>query len=308
MSSKRQENRVKRQHYVPKMLLKHFCPQGSDHLWVYDKHTGKIRNQAIREIGHETYFNEAPLGDGWRASYEEKFQHVENIFAPVLVKLNGGASLHALQPIEFARLCYFIAVQHLRTPANFSWHKQFNEEIRLLFPDNEISPTIQQQVGPLTDDAAKLFSLNSLFSLAEQIANALVSKSWAMHKAHSARTFYIGDTPIALHNDNSDEFRSTLGFKVPGIQIFMPTSATTLVGAYCPVLAKEAAEIYPTFHAAFENGTPIQCEMTNMDFFNSLQVSNAERFIYSRYDNFEFAKDLLQQNPTWKKPIRLVRL
>ena len=84
-------SRAKRQHFVPQLLLRHFCAEGSNRLWVFDKHTGKVCQQAIREIGHQKYFNEASLGDGWVVSYDEKFQHIEDRAAPGLAKLNDGA-------------------------------------------------------------------------------------------------------------------------------------------------------------------------------------------------------------------------
>ncbi len=297
--------RPKRQHYVPKLLLRHFCAGGSDRLWVFDKHTGKVWEQAIRKIGHEKYFNEAPLGNGWVVSYDEELEYVENKAAPVLAKLNVGTSIYSLKAVEFALLCYFVAVQHLRTPAFFSWNKQFNEEIRRLCPDGQIPETIKKQVGPLTDGVAKRCSLDCIFDFAEQIANVLVPKAWIMHKAYPTRTFYISDTPVALHNDIKDEFRSTIGFVFPGIQVYMPMSATALLGAYCPILFREVGGVEP-FRTARETGEPVPCESANMDFFNSLQVVNAERFLYCRDDDFELAKRVLQNHPEARKPKRMV--
>lgn len=297
--------RPKRQHHVPQLLLKHFCAEGSDRLWVFDKHTGKVWQQAIRKIGHEKYFNEAPLGDGWFVSYDEKFQHVEDKAAPVLAKLNVGTTIYPLKKMDSALLCYFVAFQYLRTPAFFSSCKQSIEEIRRLFPDGQIPETIKKQVGPLTDDAAKRVSLDCIFGIAEQIVNVLVPKAWIMHKAHASRTFYISDAPVALHNDITDEFRGTIGFAVPGIEVYMPISATALVGAYCPTLLQDVGSVEP-FRTALKTGQRIPCDMANMDFFNSLQVVNAERFVYCRDDDFELARGVLQINPEARKPKRVV--
>lgn len=298
------KSRPKRQHYVPQLLLRYFCAQGSDRLWAFDKETGKVWQQAIHQIGHEKYFNDASLGNGWSVSYEHKFQYIESKFAPVLAKLNGGAPIKSLSAMEFALLCYFVAVQYLRTPAFLSENKQLNDSIRRLFPDGEIPETFQKQVGPLTDDAAKQQSLYLVFELADAICRTLVVKAWILHEAHPNRCFYISDTPVALHNNVKDEFQSTVGFSVPGIEIYMPISATTLVGAYCPILAKSVAEIEP-FRTTLKTGARIPCDLDNMDFYNSLQVANAERFVYCRDDDFEFAKKVLQQHPELRKPRRL---
>ncbi|MCH8807110.1 MAG: DUF4238 domain-containing protein [Planctomycetes bacterium] len=206
--------------------------------------------------------------------------------------------------MEFVQLCYFVAVQYLRTPAFLSMNKQSNEEIRRLFPDEQIPETIKKQVGPLTDDDAKRRSLDSIFPFAEQIANVLVPKAWIMHKAYPKRSFYISDTPVALHNDIKDELRGTIGFAVPRIRVYMPMSATALLAAYCPILFQEVEGLEP-FRMARETGEPVPSDSANMDFYNSLQVVNAERFVYCRDDEFELARRVLQNNPKARKPKRM---
>ncbi|MBN1341333.1 MAG: DUF4238 domain-containing protein [Phycisphaerae bacterium] len=294
----------KRQHYVPRLLLRCFCPQGSDRLWVFDKQTDREWEQAIREIGHEKYFNEVPLGDSWFASYEDRFQYIESHFASVLAKLNADTPVHALTVTERAWLCYFTAVQHLRTPAFFAWNKQLNEVIGGLLPPGETSQAIEEQVGPLTDAAAKRQSLHSAFQLAEEISRALAAKVWILHEAYPNRSFYVSDAPVVLHNGIKDETRSAIGFAVPGIEIYMPISAALLVGAYCPILVKELEEAEP-FRTVLKTGERIRCDPPNMDFYNSLQVANAERFVYSRNRDFDLARRILEQHPHLRKPRRV---
>ena len=272
---------------------------------MFDKHTGNVWQQAIRKIAHEKYFNEAPLGNGWVVSYDEKFQPVENEAAPVLAKLNVGIPIYSLKDMEFALLCYFVALQHLRTPAFFSQSNQFNEIICRLFPDGQIPETVKKQVGQFADIDAKRFSLDCIFGIAERIANVLVPKTWIMHKAYPSRSFYISDSPVALHNHIKDEFRGTIGFAVPGIEVYMPISATALVGAYCPILFQEVGGVEP-FRTACETGEPVPSDSAKMDFFNSLQVGSAERFVYCRDNDFELARRVLQNHPEARKPKRMI--
>ncbi len=161
-------------------------------------------------------------------------------------------------------------------------------------------------MGPLTDESAKLFSLDSVFSIAERIAHTLADKTWVMHKAHKSRTFYISDTPVVLYSDVKDPLRGTLGFAVPGIQIYMPISARVLLSAYCPALAARAMERISSIRSALETGKTVACIPANMDFYNSLQVAHSERFVYCRDNDFELARSMVQQHPDWRKPRRIV--
>ncbi len=136
--------RPKRQHYVPQFLLRYFCEEDPNRLWVFDKHTDKIWQQGADQVGHEKYYNEAPIGGGWVASYEARFERIESGSAPVLAKLNAGTPTRALSVPAFAQLCYFVAVQYLWTPAYLSMQKHFNEMIRDLFPDGDMPETIRR--------------------------------------------------------------------------------------------------------------------------------------------------------------------
>lgn len=298
------QNRPKRQHYVPRVLLKSFCAPNSRHLWVFDKLTERVWSGSINDVGHETRFNEAPLGNRWFVRYEDKFARVETKTAPVLSKLCSGATIPSLSVMDFCQLSFFVAVQFLRTPAQFSRLRQLNEELRRLFPDGHVPLTIRKQVGPLTDDAAKFFSLDSLFPMAEKIAQLLVQKVWIVHSAHPTKSFYIGDSPVALHNQVQDDLRSTIGFAVPGIEIYMPISATALAAAYCPMLFQHLGE-QEQYRTAQETGEPIACLSTHMEFYNSLQVAYAERFVYCRDNDFDLARRIVQQHPNLRNPRRL---
>ena len=48
----------------------------------------------------------------------------------------------------------------------------------------------------------------------------------------------------------------------------------------------------------FVEGVPLKAQLENVENLNSLQVNNAERFVFSCDGNFALVKDVLRANPS----------
>lgn len=48
---------------------------------------------------------------------------------------------------------------------------------------------------------------------------------------------------------------------------------------------------------ALQTGEPLRSNPENVEFFNSLQISTAERFVFSSTEDFSIVKEMIQTNP-----------
>ena len=117
-------------------------------------------------------------------------------------------------------------------------------------------------------------------------------------------SFYISDTPVALHNMQDTGPYGNLGLMVPGIEIYMPISARYVLGLLCPTLIATLCA-HPRFRAAVDEHSPIQCDDDNVTFYNSLQVRYAERFVFSKVQNFELVARMIRDHPEYRSGLRI---
>jgi hypothetical protein len=139
--------------------------------------------------------------------------------------------------------------------------------------------------------------------------------------AHPSDGFYIADNPISLQNLKKFGFYENIGFAVPGIEIYMPASNELTIAWFSDSYieefsdaikkAQEAKLLRPIgafrivelskgpreFLEAAKSGNPILGSRMNTMNVNALQVCYAERFVYSRNDNFELARKILNDDP-----------
>ena len=57
---------------------------------------------------------------------------------------------------------------------------------------------------------------------------------------------------------------------------------------------------------AITRGRPLASQPENVLFFNSLQISSAERFVFSSNPDFSVAEDMIAKNPKLRHGRRLV--
>lgn len=110
-------NKPKRQHFIPKMHLKHFSgndPQG--HVWTYDAEMNSVRSSIPDETAVQTHFYSVEMPDGTMDTQVEKYlSGIESNATPVYLALLRGELLgHDQQKADFST---FLALMLTRTPA-----------------------------------------------------------------------------------------------------------------------------------------------------------------------------------------------
>jgi len=125
-----------------------------------------------------------------------------------------------------------------------------------------------------------------------------------------------------MHNEMQFGPRGNLGLAVKGVELYLPLSPTTCLAMYCPEMAAQLERKYQELQScrkfiaqtrstamkdsieklftAFRTGELAPMDSSNVEFVNSLQVWNAERYVFSAHDDFELAKDMLAKNSRLK--------
>jgi hypothetical protein len=138
-----------------------------------------------------------------------------------------------------------------------------------------------------------------------------MNKSWILYTTTSQDPFWIGDHPVTLENTlNQSEVLGTLGLGVRGIEISLPLSDTLCLGFLCPsneALVRESLTVAETTDqsvdaarrliCAFEGKDPFLFSHENVMHHNSLQVAYAEKYVFSRINEFSVAREMTAAFP-----------
>lgn len=306
------------QHYVPQFLLRHFCTGKREKLWAYDKHTGKSFETNIRNVAGERGYYDLDLGDA-TLSLEAGISKQEGEASAVIDRIIRARSLGVLSENDRVVLATFVAVQMQRGPHTRKHLLAMNEELRRALNDRL---GIEDADFPeLTHEDAKAIAMKSLTEPRE-FAEHVFSKAWLMFETLPTHPFFIGDNPVSMQNNTEGwgPLRGKIGLAVPGIEIFLPISSTQTLAFLCrshEAMIRDGVDRMRTtmvrdpgmtmgfgdflvWRRAFRTGVALPSKPDNVLNHNSLQVSSAERYVFSSTPDFELVESMIQSNAEFK--------
>src|SRR5207245_5579722 len=82
-------------------------------------------------------------------------------------------------------------------------------------------------------------TLSTILGLVRPVADELLEKTCVLYRSDGALPFWIGDSPVTMHNtiNPGDGLRSTLGFGVPGIEVYLPISSELVLAHLCTTIS-----------------------------------------------------------------------
>jgi len=315
MPSPRSDTR-QNQHYVPQLLLRNFASnmparRGKEKIWALDKKTGRVFNSNIRGVAAQSNYYEASFGET-RFSLEDGLCSLEDATAPVLQKILRERSLAGLTVDERTWMSIFVAAQFLRTEGHREQLIEISELIDNFVRSEGSNPEELSGWSCIDKETAKPYSLEFIVNHLSHFTGHFANKIWMIHEAPLKETFYIGDNPVVMHNDEAHGPRGDLGLDVKGIQIYLPIGPRTCLAMYHPSVmarakldlmraqereAARAVQIITQLIATAESGSPLTYTSDNVTFVNSLQVHYASRFVMSKFKHFELAEEIIRTKP-----------
>lgn len=314
----------KKHHYVPQFLLKNFCEEKNKRLFVLDKKLTRIYESSIIDTGSENYFYKS-TDSNFDVDTETKLSQLETNCAPIFNKIIRQESIATISLSESTLLCLFTAVQTLRTNNPREQIKQINELISKSLKSEGINPNKDvENFREMSEEDIKNASIMNLHSLGAEMAEHFSDKEIALVKAPHGAAFYTSDHPVALYNHFPRPGIGNLGLGLRGIEIQFPLSPKLCLVFVCSETVKKIRHGINHCKTMKRYGIAAPLDMSepqkyidsldakvtkvlkpeNVEFNNSLQVSQSSRFIYSINGNFDLALDMLKTNPELKDPVR----
>lgn len=185
---------------------------------------------------------------------------------------------------------------------------------------NEFAKGIPEQ----NENHLKLITAESVMSAPGDFGPLFHNKTWHVLSTTAKRPFILGDNPITLQNATDMRPYGNLGLAVKGIEIYFPLTPTHALAMWCPSISEgiiKSGEQLQQLRArapemlkglkdeeglarlagALTKGSPLAYEPVHIENFNSLQISNAERYVFANGEHFDLARLMLSAHPHLSK-------
>jgi hypothetical protein len=320
---------AKIQHYVPKFLLRNFGVGKKDHVWVYDKQTGRSFQTNAKNVASENRFYDFDI-DGKTYSLESGLSGIESNAKPVIETILRNDSVLAVEAHDRGVLASFLAVQFVRTKA---FRMQWAEFPRILRKKVEsmgstVAPGSQAEalIQEPTENQIKIDTTRMILDAPKTYGPHFLDKVWFLAKTTNSHPFIISDNPVSLQNHIDMGPYGNLGLAVRGIEIYLPLSSTRALAMWCPSLATQIVEAAKTIrrlsssvlaahikdpdgilamNTAIRAGSTLMYEPQHVMNFNSLQVGRSERYLFSAKNDFSLADRMIGDHPHLRAGQRL---
>ena len=309
------------QHYVPQFILRNFCFNENQQIYVFDKKTEKVFPTNIENIAAEKGFYNFKNGE-FTFSIENNLSNLESSAANAIERIIKYESLSAIAKDEKLLLSLFIAAQFSRTKQQRILLKQMNDSIVEFVKKLGGDPNQVDGFTPLDDEGINKLAIMNVKDAIESFAPIFYKRKWMLFKSTNLSKHYISDNPVTLHNANDFGPFGNLGLGVKGIEVYLPISPRLLIAIY----DESNVEIIRTSYEkskvleagnnsrqkitflmrGLKTGNAVQLDNENIKFHNSMQVKFATRFIYSVDGNFDLVLEMLKVNPKFKEPPQMV--
>jgi len=246
--------RAKKQHYVPRLHLKHFVgcqPKGM--LWTYDMERGIARPSKPMETGAQNNFYSVKLDDGsYYDDLDKWLQDVENKATAGYERLLLGEIPEGQERADFAT---FVASLHLRSPSVVkSTADGFGRFVQMMLNAHWANRDLfernldqyERDVAPITISRDELWEFHndpSRYSIkvdqqrglvaigaSDTIQRMLFDREW--HLVRAASDFFItSDSPVYrfVSQDQIHPFYGDGGFSNASAEISIPLTPNLLL-------------------------------------------------------------------------------
>ena len=327
------------QHYVPKLVLRNFLSNETrEQVTVFDKKTGNTFTPNIAGVMAERRFHDFQVSDEYIASFEQTAGRVEDALLPTYRRILDERRLnHSAE--EQAHLAMLVAFQFLRTRRQRDRFVEMEEMIGAKLEQMGGKLEDLDGYVPLTEDRLKQQHASFIVDAIKEFTNLIGGKHMMLISAAPGRDFYISDNPVVLYNDQDFGPYGNLGLGVRGIQIHLPLSHDLMLACLCPTILNGAVEqldknlnevraaLLPLVMAGRITGEQMRARVAiieekgcrirgwwqrymdgiadtgndeNMDFYNSLQMSQSRQFVISKNEDFALAKRFVADFPGHK--------
>jgi len=274
--------KAKAQHTAPQTYLRHFTatphkrrPEDKE-IYVFNKVSGAVRKQKIKNVCYKNYFYDYTSPDGVLVSVEDHLRTAtEDVCKLALDVVCSDVTSHALA-LHQRGIARFAASQLIRTTATRQEHRNIADAL------NEIAVRAGERSECVLDSELTLEHIVHIVRRLPQLAEILAHKTWVLIKNATGIPFGTSNHPVLRHNPD-DKRPYDIGVRSPGAQIYLPISAEVTLYMHDP--RSDVAHVAATIGAGVVRR------------LNALQITESRRYVYVSDDDFALARDLMRVYP-----------
>jgi len=286
-----EENKVKSQHYVPRVYLKNFATLNNKiySFYCFDKKEEKIlSNVNIKKIAFEDEFYDKILEE---QETEKILRNIESKIDLIIQELILTKDIERLTEDKKDILSRFISYQMVRTKETRQEISELPKQIYEKFGDQMIPSLKKQIVGAMQEDSIRKIH-GDIIKEIEENNKIIKNLKWILVINKTPFPFWTSDNPVVLHNEINLAPYGNLGLKCVGIEIHIPLNPKLSLTICDPRI--------------FQN-KPIKENITDLRRIireRCYQVNQSTRFIFSIENKFDLAKVMVKNNSLLKDPNR----
>jgi len=227
------------QHYVSQFLLRGFHTENEAQIWAFDKLTDRSFTTAIDRVASEHGF----YNIAGSAEIDDVIRKFEDATAPIVEEIRTRKSLRTLNEYKRIWLSGFTALQYVRTRAFSERSQDMMRQITQVVTQisgGKLSKKLRKQLGLDAPGSEHEKTLSTILRLVRPAVDELLKKTLVLYRSDGSLPFWIGDSPVAMHNtiNPDDRLCSTLGLGVPGIEVYLPISSELVLAHMCPSITR----------------------------------------------------------------------
>ena len=281
---------AKRQHYVPRFLLRYFTVDG-ERLQVLDKRRWARRTQSINNTALQKYFYDY-MDEGKLRTLEGDLARLEYDSANILHQVVSDRSLRKVTSSERRVLAFFVATQALRTRQERVYAQHLWDMTKDMVQLEEFSETWFSDLEWDEVDFAEQ-QISNMRLLAPLYTGELENYHWFLLAPSYNQEFWTSDHPVVVWNRSASP-DAGLGLLEDEAEVYLPLTPDLLL-----LVAHPGGRKAKSYLGAGGTASPLTLLPGAIRLLNGLQVVFSERFVFSRRGNFELAYEMLASHPEW---------
>lgn len=314
-----EEEKKKKQHYVPQCYLEAWAIKGTHQVHVYDKLKKKPRKNNIKDVASENYFydinfrkalsrkeqnllavSEESLEEISKQQFLENFfaDHIEGELSRLLNRLIDKLSnltprklkKHFISRYDKWKFSRHLSFQHIRTKAVRNAIDDVSDCLQQMLKEMNVSSEMVSGMKP-TKDSTKLIHAQ-MISDQEGIANStrrFNSFVWILAINDTTKEFITSDNPITTRPHVSNPYMSMSGLMSKGVEVFYPISPRIMLIMFDREYHKQIVK--------WDRHYFVIRDARDIDSYNLLTVIHSTRCVFSSSGDFSIIDKILELEP-----------
>jgi hypothetical protein len=277
------EQKVKMQHYVPRVYLKNFSKNNVKECYVYcfDKQNNKSFQTNIKDIAFEKEFYDKISEE---QTTEKTLRAIETEVGGVIPKLLKIKDIDKLSNEEKDILSEFIAYQMIRVKETRETLKDTAKQFFKKYED-QLAPELKNQVLDSMKEESLRNIHKDIIGEMNEFKKRIKNMKWILVINKSRFPFWTSDNPVAEYNAIDLSPYGNIGLECLGFEMHIPIHPKIVLIICDP----------RTF--SHEPNNKVIRDYRQVVRERDYQVRYSTRFIFSNESNFSFAQMMLRENP-----------